>query len=143
VSEVINDATALNEIRLDWAGVRDKQERIGSNAGFVIASGGLPLPDAHLDLCYSLALVWAFAVIEQSLRTLKDENVFKTEKGRKNLKALMEGSQGALPWQDFTKVDKGRDERNNIAHEGKLLGSADCCGYIDAIERELKAWHIL
>lgn len=59
------------------------------------------------------------------------------------LKEKMEASKDALPWQNYSTVDLGREARNNLAHEGILLDKENCFTYINAIEIELKAWGII
>ncbi len=55
----------------------------------------------------------------------------------------MAASQNALPWQDYELINNGRDARNALAHQAKLLSKADCLRFIDAIESELKAWGVV
>jgi hypothetical protein len=90
---------------------------------------------------YNLPLVLAYSVLEEVLNTLESEGVFQCnawQLGRK-----MGASKMALRWQDFTQVDRGRDARNALAHDAKLLSRMECLRFVDAIERELKAWNII
>ncbi len=48
-----------------------------------------------------------------------------------------------LTWTDFNVVDDGRQRRNDLAHEAKLLTKVDCLKYIEAIEAELAAWGVV
>jgi len=55
----------------------------------------------------------------------------------------MAASKSHLPCADFDLVDEGRDRRNALAHECKLLDEADCRRFIGAIGTELRAWRVL
>jgi len=48
-----------------------------------------------------------------------------------------------LLWQDYKNITNGRNGRNDLAHEAKLLSKDKCLEYIDAIETELKVWGVL
>src|SRR5262245_17271475 len=86
-------------------------------------------------------LIAAFSVLEEVLLQLRDERRFMCRDNR--LKSLMHGSQPTLPWQDFTLVDQGREDRNKTAHERVWLPHAKSRTYLAAIEAELVAWGVL
>ena len=60
-----------------------------------------------------------------------------------NLGSLMWASKDALPWVNFIQVDKGREQRNKVAHDDLVLPRSETWEYIDAIEKELIAWKII
>ncbi|MDY6970370.1 MAG: hypothetical protein SVR08_17190 [Spirochaetota bacterium] len=88
-----------------------------------------------------MTLLFAFSVLERTLKQLRDENVFTERLNR--LKALMDSSQTNIPWQDFTLIDEAREERNKVAHDQKILERGECWRYIDGIEDELVAWKVV
>jgi hypothetical protein len=55
----------------------------------------------------------------------------------------MEASRSVLSWKDYDKIKNGKKDRNDLAHEAKLLSKDKCFEYIDAIETELRAWGVL
>ena len=90
---------------------------------------------------YNLPLVLAYAVLDRVLHVLRDQGEFSCKSWM--LGAKMDASRNKLPWKDYCLVDKGRNARNDLAHEAKLLSKADCLRFIDAIESELRAWSIV
>ena len=56
---------------------------------------------------------------------------------------LFQCSEKELPWCDFKLIRAGVKLRNNVVHRGLPLERADCWKYIDAVNAELSAWHIL
>jgi hypothetical protein len=137
---MIADPAALMVQRQAWTSVRDTQERLQSTLAFTFASGGI-IGSAVFDACNDLTLVFSYAVLQDILEQLEYEKHFK-RKGP-GLGGLMQASRLVLPWQDFALVDKGRDRRNAFAHDRTTVPVQECVGYIDAIERELRAWGIV
>jgi len=100
------------------------------------------MPSTHLlDFANNLALVFAYGVLEDVLKQLRDERTIVCDKW--GLKNLMAQSKHSLDWIDFRLVDKGRDRRNDIAHRGVVLARGECWKYVDAIEKEMLQWGIL
>jgi hypothetical protein len=126
-------------IVLDWEGVR-KLERKFANLTWIVP-GGSGITESRPDESYNIPFVLAYAVLDQVLTQPQNEGVFKS----KNLLLgnKMHASRNRLPWQDYDKVYSGKEERNDLAHEAKLVAKADCLAYIDAIEVELKAWGVI
>jgi hypothetical protein len=93
---------------------------------------------------YNLPFVLAYAVLDQVLDALMDQGTFPTPGGRRPmLGAKMNASRAHLPWVDYSAVKTGRIARNKVAHDAKLRGRADCLGFVENVERELKAWGIV
>ena len=137
---MIKDSEVLDSIRSSWETVRISQAMVQTNLNFAFAFGGFQSHDFR-KLCYSLVLLFAYSVLEDSLRELKQQGVFQAE----NLKlgTLMHSSKVSLHWLKFDLVDKGRERRNDVAHYRAYVESPECWKYIDAIEDELVAWGIL
>ena len=140
-NHMIQENTIKQEIQDEWKGVRSFQSRIQAHLN---VSGGMGLVGATHQLrniSHNLTLLFAFSVLERTLKQLRDENIF-TE-GRNGLKALMYSSRPNIPWQDFTLIDEAREERNKVAHDQEILEREECWRYIDGIENELVAWRVV
>jgi hypothetical protein len=98
------------------------------------------------DTFYNLPLVLTYCTLECALAQLMDEGTIKSQKKTKfqniKLKARMEAAKRAIDWKAYALVDEGRDARNKLAHEGKMLDKYTCMKYIHAIGDELKHWGI-
>lgn len=138
---MIIDPPILKEIKEEWDGVRLFQSKIQRHlnaAGGII--GGGSTHDLR-NISHNLTLLFAFSVLERTLKQLKSEGVFSAKS--KGLENLMLGSKSKLPWQDYVLVNKARVDRNKVAHCKKTLERGECWKYIDAIEAELKMWKIV
>lgn len=137
---MVKDQAKLQNIQASWKTVCAVQDRVGANLAAGSGMFGFVTHNFR-DLTHSLVLLFAFSVLQDTLTQLRAESAFTS--GGNQLGRLMEGSETALPWVDFTKVDEGRVRRNNLAHEMQVLPRGDCWEYIDAIENELLAWGVL
>lgn len=136
---MIQDKAILENIRKDWEYARSRRDFIMRQA-FINAGTGL-VPLKLMDFANNLALLFAYSVLQGVLAQLRDEGRF-VEK-RSALGPLMAAGEHKLPWTDFALVDAGREERNKVAHEQKVLPRGDCWKYMDAIEHEFASWGIL
>lgn len=93
------------------------------------------------DSAFNLPLVLAFCVLEEVLDELRLTGVYLCKSSK--LGAMMNASKDVLPWQDFDAVDRAREARNALAHQGVLHSKTDCLAYIKVVERELLAWGVL
>jgi len=89
---------------------------------------------------YNLPFVLAYSLLDQVLSELKDAGVFSSSW---MLGAKMAASRPHLPWKDYDLVNTGKEARNDLAHQGRLLGKSDCLMYIEAIWIELRAWGVI
>ena len=80
-------------------------------------------------------------MLDEVLNKLNSQGTFACN--RWELGAKMEASKSGLQWTDYDLVAEGKEARNDLAHEAKLLAKADCFRFIDAIEDELKAWGVI
>ncbi|MFQ5874386.1 MAG: hypothetical protein ACE5JL_11375 [Dehalococcoidia bacterium] len=136
---MIKDQNVVTDIRDDWKSVRLKQNRIKINTLSAIGK----ISTQFADLCYTLILIYAYSVLHDTLIQLHEEKFFTVTKKDRLLGTLMYASQNVLPWVHFALVDKGREQRNNVAHEDLVLPRGEIWEYIDAIERELVSWQII
>ena len=135
---MIRNRQAKSEIAQDWRVVR--KLCAGSHRQSFLPGFGYISETRPAD-SYNLPLVLAYAVLDLVLRELRDQGEFTCKAWQLGKK--MAASQNALPWQDYDLVNNGRDARNDLAHQAKLLSKADCLRFIDAVESELKAWSIV
>jgi len=82
-------------------------------------------------------------VLDQVLGELMDQRTFQCAKRKPLLGDKMVASRNHVPWQNYTLVETGKNARNDLAHEAKLVGKSDCFAFIDAIETELKSWGVI
>ena len=139
---MITDPVILADVQAAWAGVRSSKDRITRN--LAAGSGGIgAIGPSHefRNLAYALCLLFAFSVLEHALLALRDQGVFGSH--RSQLGPLMAASRAVLPWQDYGFVDQGRNSRNQIAHQQVVIERAETWRFIEAIEVELRAWHIV
>lgn len=138
---MIQDNVKKQEIEDDWRGVRAFQSRIQVHLNIAGGEGAVGATHQLRNISHNLVLLFAFSVLETTLKQLRDEKAF--EEKRNGLKALMYSSKTNLSWQDFDLIDTARDERNKVAHEQKILERAECWKYIDGIESELVLWSVV
>lgn len=139
---MIRDSIVLSQLRPEWQTVlksRDFVKRQLAASSFGIGSIG-PSHEFR-NFAHSLNLLFAYSVLEHTLLQLRDEGTIKSKSS--NLGPLMAASRSVLDWQDFSKIDAGRQRRNEMAHQQMFLERAECWEYIDSLESELKAWSIL
>ena len=121
--------------------MRSFQSRIQAHLNI---SGGIGFVGATHQLrniSHNLVLLFAFSVLETTLKQLRDENVFNERKN--GLKSLMYSSRSSIQWQDFNLIDHAREERNKVAHDQVILERGKCWEYINGIENELVLWSII
>ena len=86
-------------------------------------------------------LGYAYSVLKEVLEQLRSENKFNCSD--KRLGPLMAASKKVLPWVNYAKVDRGRKQRNKVAHDDLVLPRSETWEYTDAIEKDLMSWHII
>jgi hypothetical protein len=135
---MIHDKKILSAISQQWKAVRKLCH--SSHRQYIV--GGAVINETPPSESYNLPFVLAYAVLDQVLAELINEGTFQCA-GRAQLGGRMEASKNVLPWQNYKHITNGRNDRNDLAHEAKLLDKNKCFEYIDAIETELKAWGVL
>lgn len=138
---MIKDDQAKAAIIEDWNGVRRLQEfdrRVFMDpiGGAAINIGSF-VPNAFWNLPFLLA----YTVLDETLSVLIEQKEFVCNSWMLGTK--MDASKIHLPWQDYDLVFKGKEARNDLAHQALLLEKRNCYIYIEAIEIELRAWSIL
>ncbi len=135
---MIKNAVVKSEIVDLWRAVRRLSAEPGSS---IIPGAGIVQHPVATGFC-NLPLVLAYAVLEQVLEVLAEERRFLMPKKPK-LANLMMNSKAAISWLDFDYIDKGRERRNELAHDAELVPDAECLGYIDAVETQLRSWKVI
>ncbi|MRV70223.1 hypothetical protein GJ700_00620 [Duganella sp. FT92W] len=137
---MISNPTIILSLRQQWAVVT----RFCSNShSQYMSSCGSFINETPPESFFNLPLLLAYGVLDQVLEELVEQGTVPKPSGKPSLGTRMIASCGVIPWKDYDCVDNGRGERNDLAHEGKLLDREACFRFISAVENELKAWHIL
>jgi hypothetical protein len=137
---MVRDPKARSHIAQEWAAVR---KLCASSHRQSQIPGGPFMNETPPESFYNLPFLLAYAVLDQMLAELIDQGTIQCQKKRPLLGDKMAASSNAIPWQDYALVDSGKTARNELTHDARLLGKADCFRFIDAIENELKAWRVL
>ncbi len=138
---MIQDNSIKYEIQEEWKGVRSFQSRIQAHLNISGGIGSVGATHQLRNISHNLTLLFAFSVLETTLKQLRDENIFK--ESCNGLKALMYSSKPNISWQDFTLIDEAREERNKVAHDQEILERGECWKFIDGIENELVSWKVV
>lgn len=138
---MIQDPSIKQEVQEEWDGVRSFQSRIQAHLNISGGIGSTGATHQLRNISHNLTLLFAFSVLEKTLKQLRDEGVFQEKDNR--LKKLMYSSKNRVPWQDFSLIDKAREDRNKVAHQQGILERAECWKYIDGIEKELVTWKVI
>jgi len=93
------------------------------------------------DAAHSLVLIFAYAVLEDCLRIIQDEQQIPTT--GPSLQKLLKACKPKIPWKNFGVIEAGHAQRNRIAHEQHIAPRAESWQYVDAIEAELLGWRVL
>lgn len=120
---MIQDNLIRQDIEEEWKGVRSFQSRIQAHLNMSNGIGSVGATHQLRNISHNLTLLFAFSVLETTLKQLMDENVFN--ESRNGLKALMDSSKANVPWQDFSLIDAAREERNKVAHDQEILERGD------------------
>ena len=135
---MINDQSAKDEVAKEWAAIKKLSgwRGVSRMVGRSFVMGSSP-PKGFQNL----QLVLGYAVLDEILSTLVNQGVFACRGWM--LGSKMKASENVLPWKNYALVEAGKDERNGLAHEAKLVDDDKCLVYIDAIEAELRAWGVI
>lgn len=138
---MLKNQAIKSAITRDWAVV--KKFCSGSHRQALVPGRGF-INETPPEEFYNLPLFLAYAVLDEVLSEFLDQGTFVIPKKKKPLLGdKMIASRPHLPWQNYDLVEAGKNARNDLAHEAKLLERSKCFSFIGAIESELKAWNIL
>ena len=108
-----------------------------------VSSGGVAIDETPPDDYFNLPLVLAFSLLDEVLGSLANQGVFALPRPNCMLGTKMTCSRSAISWRDYAALSSGKDARNALAHEGKMLPRAQCLTTIKAIGVELTSWGAL
>jgi hypothetical protein len=137
---MIRDPNARSEFAREWAAVKTLCS--ASHRQYQIA-GGPFINETPPDSYFKLPFLLAYAILDQVLAELIDQGTIQCLRRRPLLGDKMAASTTRMTWQNYLDVDRGKTARNELAHDARLLGKADCFRFIEAIENELKAWAVI
>ena len=137
---MITDPKILASICSQWRIVKRFCE--SSHAQY-LSPCGTYINETPPESFFNLPLILAFSVLDQVLKELIQQGRVPRPNGRGFLGESMKSARSAITWQNYDCVKCGKDQRNAIAHEGKLLDREACLAFVNAIEIELCAWRVL
>ncbi len=136
---MIADQDIKSEIQSLWNGIH-KMANVPRKYTVPLRGKTYSYPAAPKDF-HNLPFLLAYSVLDSVLSELSQQGVFAC--GSWMLGKKMEASRSNLPWQDYVLIEKGREQRNALAHGSVLLSRDECLQYISAVERELIAWQVV
>jgi len=134
---MIQDQAALSKIRESWRTVRTIEAEMESNLNAGLFSL-VPKATGFSRYAESLLLLFAVSVLEDALKQLRVERVFRSRGD--SLGLMMEESKEILPWVNYADVYAVKERRNSIAHDRMFLRSGECSQSLVVIAVELLAW---
>ena len=140
---MIRDPAVLAEMEKEWQGVEAlrKSLKLDAMVAFAMPMFGGHYPRTLSRAANNLPFVHACSVLNEVLITLADEGRFPSRS--RFLGALVKASEKALPWVDFPLMQQIVNDRNDVAHRGKLLDENVCWSHIEAIHVQLSQWRIV
>lgn len=108
---MITDSVALEELAVEWEGVRKMRAQMQVLVTTTFVGGGFTAP-ALASVLYNLPLLLAFDVLRQVLLQLHREGKFAS--ASRNLGPLMDASKNDLPWLDWGSLRQGATKRNQV-----------------------------
>lgn len=137
---MIANPASLSDLQAEWQAVVQMRSRMQElvNATFAFDVSASP---AFGGILYNLPFRLAFDVLKKVLLEAKEEGLIHTSQHR--LVDLVDSAGKALPWSNWQAVRDAVQRRNEVVHEGKLLGDEQCLQDIADVEAQLVAWHII
>jgi len=138
---MINDDDIHAGIKEDWNGVELLRNKLKRSAYASTGMMGGTFPFALANAAHNLPFIHAYSVLNEVLIALQNEGHFVCKS--MFLGKLLQASENALPWNDFSTIEAGVGRRNDVAHRADLLERGECWKYVDAIKLELSSWDII
>ena len=127
-------------LQAEWQTVVQMRERMKELVISAFAGDASTSP-AFGDVLYNLPFRLAFEVLKKVLLQAKAEGLIITSQQR--LADLMDSAITSLPWNNWQGLRDEVKRRNEVVHEGKLLGDDQCLQAIADVESQLIAWRII
>ena len=137
---MIANLNSLATLQAEWQGVVQMRERMQQLVISTFAFDPITSP-AFGNVLYNLPFLLAFDVLKHVLLEAKEDGQFLVSGPR--LGDLMDSAQISLPWVDWQGLREAVNRRNEVAHDGKLLGDKQCLQDIADVEAQLLAWGVL
>jgi len=137
---MIVDPSSLATLQDEWQTVMQMRERMKELVISTLAVDASTSP-AFGDVFYNLPFRLAFEVLKKVLLQAKGEGLIPASQQR--LADLMDSATSSLPWNNWQSLRDAVKRRNEVVHEGKLLGDEQCLQGIDDVESQLIAWRII
>ena len=103
-----------------------------------IGSGGV-IQETPPESFFNLAVVLAFSLLDEVLSSMSAHGAFSLPSGAM-LGKKMATSRSSIEWLNYSSVEEGKCRRNDLAHRGALIPSADCREIVELISVELRWW---
>ena len=137
---MIVNSNSVAALQAEWQGVVRMRERMDHLVHSMFAFDPITSP-AFGNILYNLPLLLAFDVLKQVLLQARENELITSSPNQ--LADLLESANNSLPWIDWQHLCEGVQRRNEVAHDGKLLGDKQCLQDIAAIESQLVAWGVV
>ena len=137
---MIANPSSLADLQAEWQTVVQMRERIQALAASTFAFDASTSP-AFGGILYNLPFRLAFDVLKKVLLQAKNEGLITTSQQR--LDDLVESASKSLSWNNWQALRDAVRRRNEVVHEGKLLGDEQCLQDIAEVEAQLIAWRVL
>ena len=137
---MIANPSSLALFQAEWQTVMQMRERMKELVISTFAVNASTSP-AFGDVLYNLPFRLAFEVLKKVLLQAKAEGLITTSQQR--LADLMDSAITSLPWNNWQGLRDEVKRRNEVVHEGKLLGDDQCLQAIADVESQLIAWRII
>src|SRR5690242_9378678 len=121
---MINDQNQKNTIANEWTTVKTFCR--SSHRQYAIP--GAFINETPPTGFRNLPLVLGYAVLDEVLSILINQGLFTCKSWM--LGAKMQVAEKVLPWQNYSLVKAGKDARNDLAHQAKLLDDRQCLVFI-------------
>jgi hypothetical protein len=137
---MLANPSSLSGLQAEWQTVVQMRQRVQElvNATFAFEASTSP---AFGDILYNLPFRLAFDVLKKVLLQARDEGLITTSQQR--LADLVDNASDTLSWNNWQAIHEAVRRRNEVVHEGKLLGDEQCLQDIADIESQLIAWRII
>jgi len=137
---MIVNVNSLATLQAEWQGAIRMRERMQQLVISTFAFDPITSP-AFGNILYNLPLLLAFDVLKHVLLQAMEDEQFKSSGQR--LSDLMDSAQSSLPWINWRSLREAVKRRNEVAHDGKLVGDTQCLQDIADVEAQLIAWGVL
>ena len=137
---MIANPSSVADLQAEWEGVTYMRERMQSLVASTSAFDA-SISAAFGGILYNLPLRLAFDVLKNVLLQAKEEGLISTSQQR--LADLMDSAITSLPWNNWQNLREAVSRRDEVVHQGKLLGDEQCLQDIADVEAQLIAWRII